>query len=271
MGTVVGVWRYPVKSAAAEPRRALDLAQHGVVGDREWAVEDEDGTLVSAKHPRRGGRLLQVRPHRQDEDGTTTLHVPGVAPLLAGTPEADHALSGWLGRPVRLRRDAVPGMRLHRRWPQLPGLLPEWQASATAGADAVTEVRGTTRHGSFVDYGAVHVVTVSALRRLAGEVGREVDPVRFRPNVVVDGAGEPVPGDRLRVGAATIRVELPTPRCVVPGLAHVGAGEDIDVLRMLARHERRQVAALGRAACLGFYATVEVPGAVRDGDAVERV
>ena len=37
LGRVVAIWRYPVKSMAAEALSAVDVSWHGVAGDRRWA------------------------------------------------------------------------------------------------------------------------------------------------------------------------------------------------------------------------------------------
>ena len=37
VGRVVALWRYPVKSMAAEPLETGDVAWHGFAGDRRWA------------------------------------------------------------------------------------------------------------------------------------------------------------------------------------------------------------------------------------------
>jgi hypothetical protein len=37
VGRVVAIWRYPVKSMAAQALAAVDVSWHGVAGDRRWA------------------------------------------------------------------------------------------------------------------------------------------------------------------------------------------------------------------------------------------
>jgi len=268
VGRVVELWRYPLKSAAGETLEAAQLTSDGVLGDRRWAVEDDDGVLVSAKHPRRGGQLLQVAARYDDDSGDTTLDVPKLGGVVAGSPEAAAGVSAWLQRPVRLRCDVVPGLRLTRRWPEQAELVPEWEPSAHAGEDAVTAVAAGGRLDSFVDYGAVHLVTTAELDALSAVAGARVDVRRFRPNVLVDGIDELTVGMRLQIGEGVLRVELPTPRCVVPGLAQREMAEDMSVLTAVARQERKQVATLGRAACVGVYASVEKPGRARLGNSI---
>src|SRR5215469_10744055 len=44
VGLVVGLWRYPVKSMAAEPVAEIDVSWHGFAGDRRWAFIREGVT-----------------------------------------------------------------------------------------------------------------------------------------------------------------------------------------------------------------------------------
>jgi hypothetical protein len=37
VGQVAALWRYPVKSMAAEPLDEAEVSWHGVAGDRRWA------------------------------------------------------------------------------------------------------------------------------------------------------------------------------------------------------------------------------------------
>lgn len=60
---------------------------------------------------------------------------------------------------------------------------------------------------------------------------------RFRPNLVLEAPADPPPGAELRLGDVVLRVLVPTPRCVVPGLER-GAPTDRDLLAVLARDYR---------------------------------
>lgn len=271
MGSVVGLWRYPVKSTRGERLHTSWITPHGLVGDRGWAVLDGDGNIVSAKHPDRGGRLLLVGSRYADATGDTTLQVPRGAEVAAGSGAADEAITAWLGRPVRLSREPQPGATLRRWWPAQPDLVPEWNTTAIAGTEAVTSMAGPKLRGSFVDYGAVHVVFTDDLRDLERAAGCRVDPQRFRANIVIEGGREFRDARRIRIGGLTFDMELPTPRCAVPGLSPQDAQLDSALLRVLARHDRRRVGSLGTAACFGVYATSEIGGTVRIGDLVSVV
>lgn len=259
---MVAVLRYPVKSAQAEPLPAVHLGRDGLQGDRVWAALDsEDGTLGSAKHPRRWGALLQVRTMTLD-DGGIALSIAGRS-TLAGSRAADAMLSRHVGRQLQLIRQVPETPTLHRQMPEDDGLVPTWMRGVRAGQQLVTEVAGAHPGGRFVDHAAVHLVTTGGLDRLAAERGAPVRAWRFRPNLVLDTAAPLEPGQDLRIGDAVLRVVLPTPRCIVPGLEPDGAGPvDRQLLRTLARHHRVAVAGLGRAACFGVHAQVLQPGRV---------
>jgi uncharacterized protein YcbX len=146
-------------------------------------------------------------------------------------------------------------------------MIPEWAADAEPGGEAMVDVRAA--EGRFFDFGAVHLVTTGALEQLSSEHGRKVDPIRFRPNLILDLPGDPEPGRRIEIGPDTIlQVVVPTPRCVIPSLAHVGNPADRRLLKTLAGHHRRDVPGFGRATCFGFYAEVIAEGKIKAGDRV---
>jgi uncharacterized protein YcbX len=271
---VTALWRYPVKSAAGQPLRTAVLGAGdgglgaGVVGDREWACIDAgDGTVGSAKHPRRWGGLLTVPAVFHDASGEVSLEVGGRR-LTAGAPDTDAALGRLLDRPLRLTRTVPEAARLHRLLPADAAMVPQWM-SERPGAELVTAVTGARPGGRFVDSGAVHIVTSGALARLATESGSaSVAAERFRPNLVIDMADDPALGTELCIGDVVLRVLVPTPRCVVPSLEQVGVPTDPGVLRTLAAHHRIEVPGRGRAACFGSYAEVVHGGEIAVGQPV---
>ncbi|MGW0433607.1 MOSC domain-containing protein [Micromonospora sp. NPDC003197] len=263
--------RYPVKSAQGETLEVADVEPGGLRGDRTWACLDAvDGTVGSAKHPGRWGRLLDVGTNlRDDADGPDLMLRVAGSEVRAGTAEADAVLSAHLGRPVRLSRQLPPDAKLHRQLPDEVGLVPEWMHDARPGQETLTAVGNAQLDGRFVDFGAIHIVTTGALSLLGQQLGRtEVTAARFRPNLVIDAAHDPEPGQELRMGDVVLRVVVPTPRCVVPGLGHGQLPADRLLLSALAKHHRVSVPGLGRAACFGIYAEVVRPGRLRLGERV---
>jgi uncharacterized protein YcbX len=264
---IEGIWRYPVKSAQGERLPSAFISPDGASGDRAWGCVSRDGLIVSAKNPRRWGRMLFVEASlvtgSDGDTAETVLRIPDSGSFTAGTPEADAALSDWLGEPVRLVSDVPAQARLHRLWPTEPGMIPDW--ATVAGPDEISGIMGAVPGGRFVDFGAIHLVTTAALARQADE-GAPTDARRLRPNLVLSLDVEPAPGDQLRIGPElVVRILSPTPRCAVPAAAQPGLPFAPEVLRVIGRH-RVDVAGLGKAACLGTYAQVLTPGTVAVGE-----
>jgi len=62
LGSVVSLWRYPVKSMMGEELNASEVTDRGLLGDRTFALVDcVDGKVVSAKNPRKWPGLFDFR------------------------------------------------------------------------------------------------------------------------------------------------------------------------------------------------------------------
>ena len=74
IGSVVCLWRYPVKSMMGEELNATEVTKFGLLGDRAYAVFDvETGKVASAKNPKKWPNLFDFRaayvePPRLGED-----------------------------------------------------------------------------------------------------------------------------------------------------------------------------------------------------------
>src|SRR5712692_8257172 len=62
LGSVVSLWRYPVKSMQGEELNATEVTECGLLGDRVWALVDAaDDKVASAKNPRKWPDLFAFR------------------------------------------------------------------------------------------------------------------------------------------------------------------------------------------------------------------
>lgn len=274
IGTIASLHRFPVKSMQGESPDQVELDADGIVGDRVWAVRDvETGKLGSAKRPRPWGALLECRATGEGDDVELTLPNGDVFHVQDGG--LPFALEALLGRTVGLERAERAQQGLYdSEWPEIEGI------SLVGDIELPTNLTGEGT--SFVDLGILHVLTTSSLASLREADGDlTVDVRRFRPSILVDtGAGAGFPenddwaGRRLRLGpgddAAEIVVGDPAPRCIMTTLAQPDLPRQPGILQAIARINRR-TNELGSFACLGAYATVARPGAVRTGDAVELV
>src|SRR5437899_11254939 len=62
IGSVVSLWRYPVKSMMGEELTSAEVTKFGLLGDRAYAVLDvETGKVTSAKNPKKWHNLFSFR------------------------------------------------------------------------------------------------------------------------------------------------------------------------------------------------------------------
>jgi uncharacterized protein YcbX len=123
---------------------------------------------------------------------------------------------------------------------------------------------GELGHGARVikqDRGVFDTMPLSLLTTASLAGLREgLDPRRFRPNILVEGAGEDdCVGRVLTIGGMRMRVDQPDERCVVVNVDPETTERDASILREIAQ---------SRGSRFGVYGSVVTPGRVAVGDAV---
>jgi len=227
VGRVVALWRYPVKSMGAEGLSAAEVGWHGLAGDRRWAFV-RDGVARSG-FPwltiRERADLGHYRPRFVDPGR------PDDSPTLVRTPAGA----------------------------ELDVVDPALAAELGHGARVIKQNRGV------FDAMPLSLLSTASVARVATLLDRELDPLRFRPNLLIDTPGdapfaeEGWVGAVLRIGEALMRVDQRDERCAVVNVEPATAERDPAVLRALGRE---------RDACLGVYGSTVRPGRVAVGDAV---
>jgi uncharacterized protein YcbX len=286
MADVAALFRYPVKSMGGERVDRVELTERGVAGDRSHAVVDRsDGRVVTGKHPRKWGRILELSAAYVDGDPTAPLTVtfPDGAEVRGDDPSLDGRLSAFLGAEVTLTSSAT-SVVAEEVWPaDVEGLAPMDVVASMGdgrreGDDLVTDipVASMAPPGTFFDLTTLHVLTEATLQRLAElDPEADFDVRRYRPNVLVGGAGDGFVENEwtgatlaLGTGGAEARVDLPTMRCVLTTLAQPGLAADRRTLKAIARHNRVEIPGMGTWACAGVYASVTAAGTLAVGDPV---
>jgi uncharacterized protein YcbX len=280
IGTVAGLWRYPVKSMQGERLDAAVAGERGLAGDRRWAVVDaESGKVVSAKRPSLWAAMLECAaayvgdPAPDGAPAPVRITLPDGREVRSGDPDCDRRLSEALGRPVNLESAAVEGATYELRAVDLQGLEapePERLTEAPIGLFAPP--------GTFFDAGTLHLITTASMASFAAaHPDGEWDLRRFRPNVLVELDAVPAGGfpenewvgRPLGIGAdAEAAVLAPMPRCVMTTLPQGGLPHDPLVLRTIARENRVVLEGHGVYACAGVLANLSKPGTVAVGDPV---
>jgi uncharacterized protein len=206
VGIVAGLWRYPVKSMAAQPLTSASLSWAGVAGDRRWAF------VRPASHAN-GFPWQTIR-----ENPAMSTYVPTL--LDAERPDKSA---------VRVRAPSGQAYDLTD-----PGLADE----LGAGLRLMRLDRGTF---DALPVSLITTVTVSALCALA-EI--PADELRFRPNIVITpSSAAPYPEDEwvgrsLRIGDASVRVDGRDARCVVVNVDPRRGQPDAPLLKVIGRHRR---------------------------------
>lgn len=267
-GSVVALWRYPVKSMMGEELNVAEVTDRGLLGDRAYAlIDSSNGKVASAKNPAKWPHLFDCRAAFLDAPSSAAKVQPVRITLPDGTSitstqsDRDQILSRALDRDVRLdtagRRPQASPSKAENYWPDMEGL---------DHRDTVTEF--ALPEGTFFDAAVVHLLTTATLDRLRKlyPQGR-FEARRFRPNIVVQSASADEDfvenawvGHTLVIGD-TVRLSLTRPckRCVMITLPQGDLPKDPGILRTAAQHNHANV---------GVYASVVSGGTIRRGDPV---
>ncbi len=277
VGAVRSLWRYPVKSMRGETLALARIGPYGVEGDRYSALVDRtDGKVATAKHPHKWPNLLgwsasiQEQGMGGEENGAISITLPTGMTVRGAQPDRDRILSDALGREVTLAyahhgqisglpADLFPSWtgRSEEYWPDMEG---------REKRDVVTEF--SLPPGTFFDGAMIHLLTTATLKHLQNLYPAGCfDPLRFRPNIVVDTGEEREGflenewvGRRLFLGEdVRLKVIKPCARCVMTTLPQGDLPKDPGILSTAVRNNHSHV---------GVYAMVEQGGLVRRRDTV---
>ena len=274
LGKVASLWRYPVKSMEGEELSECEVAQHGLLGDRVYALIDvADGKAASAKHPAKWPTLLACKAlfDQPPKKGAApppirlVLHDGSVTDSTAR--DCHQVLSKALKRTVILAvadRGWMSGVhatlpvtwsgKAEQYWPDIDGL---------DHRDAVTDF--TLPRGTFFDGATIHLVTLATLVKLHEVYPKgRFEPQRFRPNILI---GTPDTsrgfveqawiGKTLKIGDIELGVTSSCGRCVMTTLAQGDLPKDNGILRTAVQHNEGNV---------GVYAKVIKGGTIKRGD-----
>ena len=218
IGTVAACRRYPLKSAQGLVVEALEVDPRGVDGDRTHGIVDvATGRLLAAK------RVPELLMAVADDHGIT---LPDGRHLGYDDPDVDLALSGWLGRKVRLVTAADAGDVAYEMTFDPPNEDAE-----------VFDI--PVPSGTLLDITPVHAIVASTLAACASaRPDLDWDVRRFRPNVVLDVDVEPFGeqawiGRELAIGSAVLRITGPMLRCAMPLRAQPGLEREPAIFRAL--------------------------------------
>src|SRR6266700_2386923 len=129
-GSVVALWRYPVKSMMGEELNAAEVTERGLVGDRRFAVVDAaTGKVAGAKNPRKWGNFFDFRaayvepPKRGSTLPAVRLTLPDGTVVTSEQPDLAQILSSALGHEVEFAEakgdGESSGAQAEEYWPDV--------------------------------------------------------------------------------------------------------------------------------------------------------
>lgn len=236
-GRVIELWRYPVSSMGGERLEQARLSPGGFEHDRLWGIVEAQSGEIAAPENRKPWRPLPNLHSRIGPDGIEVSDGDS-AWLPVDSAEAAEMASRFLGFPAAFRPHLPYGSEAEGR------IAPRYQR-----AD-------------------IHLLTTASLRELGDLLGRpeEVQPRRFRPNIVVETDPEftglveqRLIGRKLAIGDAIVTFSEPCARCTFTALAQGELAFMPAVLHKISQHGEGGFGAL---------CTVEGEATLRVGDTI---
>lgn len=246
---VTEIWRHPIKSHGRERVDTVTLTEdQALPWDRTWAVAHERSCFdperprwqpcqefsIGAKSP----RLQAIRAVADTARGRLTLSHPDREDICID-PDDD----GDAGRFIQWVMPISNGNRM------LPARL------VRAGGQAMTDT----------DYASVSLISLASHRAVEAQLGQPISPLRWRGNILFDGAAAWAemdwPGRRLRLGEVELDIVEPIRRCMATTANPDTGARDAETLKALNE-------GFGHQNC-GIYARVTKGGPLREGDPIE--
>ncbi|CAN7579242.1 MOSC domain-containing protein [Phenylobacterium sp. LjRoot225] len=249
-GTLAALCRHPVKGFTPEPLPDVALAPgEGFPFDRLWAVENGPSGFDPA-----------APAFIPKQKFTVLASLPRVAAATTCYDEADGVLYASADglTPFAGRLDSAEGRAGFAAW------LGELLGEEARGPLQVVQAPGEHR---FTDHpqGQVSLVNLASVRDLSERLGVEINPLRFRANLYVEGWPAWVEndwvGEALKLGGAAAQVFKPIVRCAATHVNLKTAQRDLEITKALFDN-------YGHMYC-GVYLQVTTAGRIAPGDICE--
>lgn len=245
------IYRYPVKGLSAEALAAATLEAGGAVPwDRAFAIENGPGRFDPLK-PTHVSKISFLTLMRHADLATVTSRFDPETQTLSISRDGGEVARGSLATPA--------GRAI------IAQFFAEYMKDSLKGPPRVVQARGHVLSDSSAP--CVHIVNLGSVAELERVAAQPIDPLRFRPNLVVTGAPAwsefDWVGRMVRIGTATFEVIERTERCAATNVDPGTGRRDLDIPALLLRTRGHSD--------LGIYARVIRGGRVTTGDRVTLV
>ncbi len=282
VGEIREIWRFPVKSMQGSKIDSCAVSKTGVLGDRRWAMRDEQRQEIQWGKLHPALMLCSARYREEptsDEIQQVDVTFPDGETIGSADDRIHRKLTELVGREAAL-------------WPVQPADNPDFYKRYKPDEDVFMEEMAevfarepgepmpdlslfpeaimdyVSVPGTFFDNEELNLVTTASIAYMNSKNPEaNWDIRRFRPNFFVetiDGLQGLVENDwagkTLKIGSATLKITMPTPRC---GMTVRPQGEleyDKTILRTIVKEADQN---------LGVGAHCLEAGEIRVGDTVE--
>jgi MOSC domain-containing protein len=256
---VTGLFLYPVKSCAGTPLHVAEIGPRGILHDREFMVTYPNGRFVTQREL---PHLAQIRP--TIAAATLAFAAPGMPTVTISPTDTGPR------REVVVWRDTVIGVdqgALIADWLstflETPVRLVRMPADTVRAVDPQFAPRSSDQVG-FADGYPLLLISEESLDDLNSRLSSPLPMNRFRPNVVVRGAGTPYAEDEwaeLRIGDVRFNGVKTCARCAITTTDQVTAERGSEPLATLAGYRR-----IERGVLFGQNLVHAAPGRIAIGD-----
>lgn len=247
MPHVAALYRYPVKGFSPEPLERAEIPLGGTMPcDRAWAIENGPSGFdpCAPSYFPKTSFLMLMRNERIAEFSTRFEEASGKLSIFRdGALQVEGSLRSEAGRTT------------------IEAWLAETFRSELHGSPRILSAPGH----SFSDKSAkvLHLVNLESVRKLSDRLDRPVDPLRFRPNIVIDGApawSELEWDGEVHLPGISLATDSRTQRCAATNVDPQTGRRDMQIPKALARHFGHMD--------FGIYLVAKTAGAIGVGDAL---
>lgn len=246
--SVTALYRYPVKGLSPEPLPAVYLEPgQPLPWDRAFAIENGPGRFDPLK-PTHVPKISFLTLMRHADLATVQSRFDPETQTLSISRDGGEVARGSLATPA--------GRAI------IAQFFAEYMKDSVKGPPRVVQARGHVL--SDATETCVHIVNLGSVADFERVVAQPIDPLRFRPNLILTGAPAWSEfqwiGKTLTIGDAALEVIERTERCAATTVDPATGRRDLDIPAMLLRAYRHSD--------FGVYARVIRGGRVTSGDRV---
>ena len=248
MPKVQAIHSTPVKSFGLASVSAAQVSNRGILNDRRFLVLDSERRVVTQ---RQIGKLTQARAEYDDSSDRLSITLPNGIEAVGHPKPGERTATVLWGRVIN-------------------GALAEgdWNAALSEFCGADLTLMKPDDPGACFDEYPVSLISEASIANLSDHTNgaKRFEARRFRPTLLIGGCDAHEEDDWLGKGLAVgerlrLRVVARDPRCAITTLDPDTGERDFDTLRLILGFRPSR-----RAAYLGVYGIVEVPGEVSVGD-----